>query len=282
MSVLERRFLKALEPIVACYWMTPSDAVEEYTAIGLDDPMACYVTGRAAPLGRATAATVASVFYNFDPRVIDEALWWDRVEPEAVLEARARGVRRLLGRLLEDAPHDVAAAAASLREAAAGCRPEGRPLFAANAALPWPEHPLEALWHGGNLLREYRGDGHIAVLVAAGLTGVEALALNVAYTGWNRDFFYLLRGWPQEAYDAAHQTLRARGFLDDENAITDAGMKFREMLEIETDRATATVFQGIGPARATDLLAVIEPIGQMVVERKGVSRSVSRIGGTAG
>src|SRR5690606_39515853 len=56
--------------------------------------------------------------------------------------------------------------AALVREAAELCPPEGRPLFAAHADLPWPDGPVAAVWHGATLLREFRGDGHVAALVA--------------------------------------------------------------------------------------------------------------------
>jgi len=44
------------------------------------------------------------------------------------------------------------------------------------------------------LLREYRGDGHIAALVAHGLSGIEALITHIATgTGFNPEVGRLLR-----------------------------------------------------------------------------------------
>ena len=66
-------------------------------------------------------------------------------------------------------------AAELARTATEGCTAAGRPLYAAHASLPWPDAPHLALWHAITLLREFRGDGHIACLVDAGLDGIDAL-----------------------------------------------------------------------------------------------------------
>ena len=276
MTHIARRFLQTLEPIVTSVLMMPPEVTEEMSAIGIADPIAGYVTARAAPLGRVSAATATAVFYNWSPAVIERSLRFDLAEPEVVLGARGRAAARTHERLIGlDAP-GLDDALALLRRVTDACRPEGRPLFAGNAALPWPEHPLEALWHGGNLLREFRGDGHIAVLVAHGLSGPAAFVMNMAYTRWSRDFFYGLRGWPEEVYRAAHEDLVARGFFSDAGDLTDAGLKFKEMIEVETDRAATAPLDALG-ADAGRLLELLAPLGERVYERKGLHPSSARI-----
>ena len=54
------------------------------------------------------------------------------------------------------------------------CRVGGG-LAAASADLPWPGEPHLVLRHAITVLREQRGDGHIAALQAAGLDPGEAL-----------------------------------------------------------------------------------------------------------
>lgn len=281
MSMTGKRFLKALEPIVAAYWLAPPEATDEFTAIGIPDPIAAYVTARTAPLGYVTPATAAAAFYNFSPEVIAKNLRFDVAAPDVALEARSRGVRALMRRLLGETGADIAATAETLRIPATAGRSEGRPFYAANLALAWPEDPFEALWHAADLLREFRGDGHNAVLLAAGLNGPEALALNCAFSGWNRDFSYMLRGWPEQVYEEAHRSLQERGFLDDELAITDAGLKFRDMLEIETDRAAADAYAALSEQQADELLGTLEPLGQAVIDARGAYRSIVNVGGVA-
>jgi len=92
-----------------------------------------------------TAKSVIATFFNFAPaevlRCIPAA--WDLAAPEAVLEARLAGIdetlRRILGDQLDGA--DVAEAADLARTATEALTPEGRPLYAGHASLPWPEPP---------------------------------------------------------------------------------------------------------------------------------------------
>lgn len=295
---MPRRFLGALEPLVSMIYFAP-EAAEEYAALGLD-PISGYFCSRSAAMGRASAEVVASAFYNFNPAMVRQFLRWDVADPDAVMAARLRAVRRVSERLLADdegaLPGDGAAlpdgagppgdgaglpdverAVALLREASAACRPEGRPLYAAHARLPWPEDRLTALWHGGNLLREYRGDGHIAVLVSHGVDAVEALALHAPYLGVKREVLFQMRMWGEEETAAATERLAARGFVAPDGSLTEAGREFREMLELETDRLGAAPFDALGPDRGEELLALLLPLSRRVVERRGVPRPLARM-----
>ena len=112
----------------------------------------------------------------------------------------------------------IARAAAS---AAAG-HPEGRPLFAGHASLPWPDDPHLVLWHAQTLLREFRGDNHIAALTIEGLTGCEALVthtfgegVGVAGASVGADVLKSTRQRTDDDWAAAVASLRARGWIDD-------------------------------------------------------------------
>src|SRR3954467_12068549 len=89
----------------------------------------------------------------------------------------------------------------------------GRPLFAAHAALPRPEEPLSALWHDATALREFRGDGHVAALVHAGLDGCQANRLMTAL-GLVPAIQRERRGWSESQWDAAGRALVDRGWMD--------------------------------------------------------------------
>src|SRR6202042_2634790 len=128
------------------------------------------------------------------------------------------------------APAGGRAAADGLMAAATGLEQSGRPLAAANIALPIPEEPLARLWHAATLLREHRGDGHVAALVAADLDGAEALLLRIGTeqagdashvaASWGRDQMQPVRGWTDAQWDAAAARLAARGLLDHDGAAT--------------------------------------------------------------
>ena len=84
----------------------------------------------------------------------------------------------------------------------AGRRMEGRPLAAGHAEVPWPSAPHLVLWHAQSILREYRGDGHIAQLVVHGLSGIESLVTHAAAGDVPAHLLRSTRGWPREAWDA--------------------------------------------------------------------------------
>ena len=80
-------------------------------------------------------------------------------------------------------------------------------------ALPWPDDPLGRLWHACTILREHRGDSHLAACVAHGLTGLEANLLTELRVGWDPQSYTASRGWSPEAMDAATAVLTARGLV---------------------------------------------------------------------
>lgn len=154
---------------------------------------------------------------------------WSVASPEAVLEARLRAVdttlRRLLGPEIIDSPELAEAAELALR-AAEACTRHARPLYAAHADLPVPEQPHLAYWHAATLLREHRGDGHLAALLAAGLDPVEALASHTATgKGMSPRWVLATRGWRRNDWDDATERLRGRGLLDGEGELTEAAWR---------------------------------------------------------
>src|SRR5438067_6345012 len=180
---LARRAHKVLEPLHTPIYFAPEGG-ERYAALGIKGGMRGYFASRSAPLGVVPAEVVVSTFYNFAPAQVAKAIpsVWDVTTPEQVLAARMDAADALFTRLLGDEirSETVAEAAALARTAAQAADVVGRPLFAAHAALDWPHPPHVQLWHAASLLREHRGDGHIAALVLAGLSGPEAAITYVA------------------------------------------------------------------------------------------------------
>jgi hypothetical protein len=258
-----RRCHHAVSPLHTAQYFAPEPA-EEYAALGLSTGSMSYLAGRAAPLGAVGAGTVAAVFYNFSPGHVARFLpaAWSVAAPEAVLAARARGADRALRRLLGEqicASEEMAEAAALALRAAEGGHIEGRPLYAANAVLPVPGEPHLALWHAATLLREHRGDGHLAALAVAGLSGIEALVLHNA-TGETVTSAVLrqTRGWSAEQWAAAGDRLRDRGLLDEAGDVTPAGAALRADAEALTDRLDAAPYDRLGPAATARLTELAE------------------------
>lgn len=225
-----------------------------------------YLAGRAAPLGVVGAGAVSAAFYSFNPDLVAELVprIWRLTAPDRILPLRLLIVDACLRRLLGPgtlASPELAEAAELAWSAALGCRRPGRPMFSANADLPVPEAAHLKLWHAATLLREHRGDGHIAMLLQAGLDGVEALVTDTA-TGnnWKPGFLQAQRGWTAEQWAAACDRLRERGLLDGQGELTEGGLALRRDLEDATDRLNAEPYYALGAAgtrRLTELAGAL-------------------------
>jgi hypothetical protein len=246
------RAARQLETLHAmCYFAPEVEA--ELVDLGIRKGRGTYFAGRSAPMGRVGAGPVAATFFVFNPALVAKLVpaCWEAASPEDAYAARVRGVdaayRRLLG---DEALTDpgIAEAAELLRGAVGACDPAGRPLYAAHADLDWPEVPHLALWHGLTLLREYRGDGHIAALLSAGLTGIEALVSHTATgTGFTVGAAQLTRAWSPEEWAAASGSLAERGLLDAEaGTLTADGEALRTSIEAATDEMAAAPWDVIG------------------------------------
>ena len=266
-----RRAWRHLETLHAVVYFAPEKKAV-YDAAGLRGGWMGYFAGRAAPLGAVSAEVVTAVFYNFHPAMVSRSLpdAWSFSSPERVLEARLQVVDQALGRLLGDVDGTLAEAAALCQDAAGGCDLAGRPLFAANAALPLPGEPHLRLWHATTMLREHRGDGHVAALVAAGLDGCEA-HLTLAGTGTvPASELQPHRGWSDDEWREARDRLVERGLLDDGGMLTPAGAEVRGWVEERTDEAALAPWLSLGKVASERLLTLLEAPVRRVVEGGGV------------
>jgi len=269
--VVARKCWRTLEPYHGLIYFAP-EATAAYTALGLE-PEQHYFASRAAALGPAPAEVVVATFFNFSPDVVRAAIpsAWEVASPAAILAARLEGADRALRAALGDDVVEGARVLEALelaRAAAEVARDDvaGRPLFAAHAALPWPDRPHVALWHAVALLREYRGDGHIAALVAEGVGPCEALVVHGATGEVPAAVLKASRGWPDQAWKAAEESLRDRGWLDAEGSLTDAGRAHRQWVEDRTDRAALRPWLAIGDEACARLRELVRPWSRAISE----------------
>ena len=253
------RVHRAIEPLHAHMYFAPEHD-EHLGALGLKPGRMSYFAGRAAPMGAVGAGVVTATFYNFSPSLVAHMIprAWTLATPEQVLAARLELVRASLTRLLGGpdavAVPEVAELAGLLREACSVLTPEGRALYAGHADLPWPDEPLLELWHAATLLREHRGDGHIAVLVRSGLSGLDALITHCATgRGFTEPAAKASRGWSDEQWAAARAGLAERGLLDDAGLTAD-GEALRARIEAETDALDTAPWQHLGAERTARVI----------------------------
>jgi hypothetical protein len=267
---LARQMWHQLEPVHALFWYSP-EVFAEAAALGydVDTRWPSYFAWRAAPLGAAGVERVSSAFYSFSPRRVAEYVpaAWAVAPPERVLEARMRAVDRMYRTLLGDGigSPDLAEAAALARAAAEEASTAGRPLAAANAGLPWPDEPHLVLWHAIGILREQRGDGHVAALLAHGLDPAEAL-VSFAAIGAAPVETFASRGWTDGEWAAARDRLASRGLADAAGEATERGREVRDSVERMTDDLAYAPWRTLGLDKADRLAQLTMPILVKVLE----------------
>jgi len=263
------RFLwQRLEPYHGLIYFVP-EADQPYTALGLARGMMGSFGSRSAAMGAVPAEVVIATFFNFEPSrvhaVVPEV--WQRTSPQALWTARLDAVDAALRRLFGDRLDrtDIADAAEMLRGIVPACRPEGRPLFAGHLAQAWPEAPHLALWFGITLLREFRGDGHIAALTAEGVSGVEALVLHGATGAVPAAVLQATRAWDDDAWSAARRGLLARGWLAADGSLTAVGKQHRDEVERRTDELASAPWALLSDDDAIWLAALGKELSATIV-----------------
>ena len=268
-----RRLWHLFEPIHALVYFAP-EKKERYEACGLKGGWMGYFASRSAAMGAVSADVVVATFYNFAPRMVRRAIpdAWSLSNPQSVLAARLEIVDAALHRMLDVdiASEDVVRAADLLRKSAERCELQGRPLGAAHAAVAWPTTPHLVLWNAATILREHRGDGHVAALVTHGVDGCEANVLiaaeGLAPTDEQRSF----RGWTAEEWSATQASLRERGLLEDDGTLTSWGRDLRGRVEDLTDALATSPFEGLTTEELDELEDRLWRIADLLVSRGAV------------
>ncbi len=252
------RTARLLEPLHSLSYFAP-EVGSALTDVGLRPGRMTYFASRSAAMGRVGAGPVAATFYVFNPGLVAHFVpaCWEAASPEQVTEARYRGVsaayERLLGADALGSP-EVAEAAELARTATEGAHAPGRPLYAAHADLAWPTEPHLVLFHALTLLREHRGDGHVATLVSQALSGLEAQITHCATGhGFTVPAAQSTRGWSEEQWADGISGLTSRGLMTESGELTDDGRALRSSIERATEELAAGPWDALGE-RGTDRL----------------------------
>ncbi len=230
------------------------EAAQEYAAVGVQGRSG-YFASRSAPLGPVSAEVVTATFYNFSPALVRSAMdgVWDRVSPEEVQRARWRAVMQILDATAADTMTDgeVAEALDVVESCVATLSYAGRPLAAGNASvLPLLDEPefagnrLLRLWQLVTILREWRGDAHIGLLIAEPLDGCECTVVS-EHLFHRPGMIRSTRAWSEADWSLAVERLTGRGWLD-ENGITEDGRARRSSIEHRTNELDAAAWNGMG------------------------------------
>lgn len=269
---------RTVEPIHGMVYFAP-EATASYANLGIR-PEAGYFLSRSAPMGAVADDVVVATFYNFRPDLVRSSMAgaWNSVSPgemcSARLEVADAALRRMLGAAVESPEMERAAALARAAALRAAERCNGRPLFAGHAGLEWPVEPHTVLWHAQTLLREFRGDGHVAALLMFDLDPVEALAMHAASGEVPVGLLRSTRGWTDTEWDDGVTRLRGRGWLepaaDGGLSFTTEGHAVRQRIEDMTDRRAVFPYQALGEDGCDELRALVRPFSRIVVDAAGL------------
>ena len=283
--LLARKTWRTAEPLHAfIYFVLEAD--EQYEAAGLEPGRMGYFASRGAALGPVPAEVIIATFFNFWPGLVRPVIpkAWELASPGRILDARTAAADGALRRALGDeacTSAEMVELGTLLRraaEAAAG-QPEGRPLFAAHAALEWPDLPHLVVWWAETLLREFRGDGHLAALLAEGVSAPEALVVHAASGEVPAAALQLTRAWPAEDWAAAEASLEARGWLDrteETPALTDAGRAHRQWVEDTTDARALPAYEALGEEGCDRVRNLARPFSRAVIDAGLLTPDLSR------
>lgn len=262
---MARRFFDRLEPVHAVTYFAP-EARAALDGLGYKGFWMGYFAARSAPFGVVAPDVVTAAFYNFAPERVAKALpaAWDVASPAEALRARLKSAVAALRRYGIGDGDDVHTAAELAAKAARGAPMDGRTLFAANAALEWPQDPLAKLWHATTLLREHRGDGHVAVLTALGVSGRECNVLHAVAGRVPRDMIMRSRDYDDEQWRSFQDRLAQRGLLSGDG-LTDAGRALKQQIEDSTDQLALSALDALDDDEVEALFRALTPITRKVV-----------------
>jgi hypothetical protein len=240
-----RRLRDAIEPI-AMHPVWCSATRDALAAQGLDF-FPAYVWGRAAALGEPAPAVVVASFAAFEPSLISSGYETGRTacSRDLLLSTRIDATTASLTEVLDGVEFDLTGAASRLRDAAMDLDQSGRALYAGLAAIPMSDDPLEILWRSAELIREHRGDSHVAACVAAGLDPISMNILTELWVGYDLGEYSGTRGWDAADIATCAARLRAEGLLDGER-LSAEGLAFRRRIEDATDAAQAVLVDRLG------------------------------------
>ena len=263
-----RRMFDLVEPIGVIPYAA-DEPNEAMFALGFTNYWDTYFAGRAAPLGLVPAEVVDALFYNFAPGEVARHVpkVWRTTTPEAAIAARQIGCANALRRILGDHIDTPAFGRATelLTKAATSAPVEGRPMYAALRALPLPDEVVVRLFHAASLLREHRGDGHIAALMVNGVGGLEAHVLLALDMNMPAEKFGRIHHLPAAQLGAVIDGLRHRGVIGQDGWLSEEGRAVKQRVESLTDDLAAGPYESLGPDELDELVAALEPLATLLL-----------------
>ena len=266
---VSRAMWAAAEPVVLLGLAAP-EGHQAIAALGLPR-QANFLALRAAPLGKASSAVVAAAFHGFPRSRFEQHLSpvWEFVEPQAVIDATHAAIPLMMERVLAGSVDtaELARIGDVLTGVAQSLDVAGRPLASANQAVVPPREPWARFWRAWMVLREFRGDTHVAELVGHDLTVIEAQVLGSAWKPELLDVEMLRssRRLDDQVWRHGESLLQSRGLLDAQGSLTESGRELRAEIEFLTDVACLRAWSQLSAAELASTYAFTRALSETVI-----------------
>ncbi len=271
---ITRRNARSVQTTIGWIFWDPG-AVERYRLLGLPDGFAGplgYIASRCAPLAGAGPDAVVAAFGSISRAGIEGAfgLLGTPERFREVWDARDAAVAEGLRTYTPEIIDPLAEYGELLWPIVQQLPRVGRVFFGAHLAMPRPTDALLSGWHAVNCLREWRGDTHWALVVAAGLTHPEASILHNAWLGYEPDWLAKSRGTTPDDLLQGWASLAEKGLVVD-GQVTSDGIALRQRLEDDTDRLTTLPWELLGEAASLRFAELFEPPCVTLLQRVDVT-----------
>ena len=138
-------------------------------------------------------------------------------------------------------------------------------MYAALRVLPIPDDAVARLFHAASLLREHRGDGHIAALMTEGVGGLEAHVLLALDMDMPAEKFGRIHHLPSAQIAAVVDGMRDRGLIGDDGWLSEPGRAVKQRVEERTDDLAAKPYESLSPSELEELTTALEPLAVLLL-----------------
>ena len=138
-------------------------------------------------------------------------------------------------------------------------------MYAALRALPVPDDAVPRLFHAASLLREHRGDGHIAALMVEGVGGLEAHVLVALDMGMPAEKFGRIHHLPSAQLAAVIDGMRDRSLIGADGWLSEPGRSVKQRVEELTDDLAAKPYESLEPDELDELVRALEPLARLLL-----------------
>jgi hypothetical protein len=133
-------------------------------------------------------------------------------------------------------------------------------MYAALRAIPVPDDTVGRHFHAASMLREHRGDGHIAALMTEGIGGLEAHVLLALDMDMPADKFGRIHHLPGAQIAAVLDGMRGRGLIGEDGWLSQEGRGVKQRVEALTDDLAAAPYESLDPKELDELVTTLEQL----------------------